>query len=247
MSIFIRKAVEADIPAMAALDVAGYRHSAFRAAMFPPERRVRPGDGDALEWFERGARRALSSPCPMTHYIVAVAQGEVGDADGDGSQNRETTAVVGMAIWGSPRPDVDAATAVQGEEATRRSGGPPPGLPSYIGYEPVMAANEEIQTMLDAQDVLDKKTRSAMWNLDAVVVDQGHRRKGVGRALVQWGVDRAAEEGKGVWLIATSDGQRLYDAMGFSLVDSGARCGEAQHIMFRDLGHGGVAPPATDS
>ncbi len=71
-------------------------------------------------------------------------------------------------------------------------------------------------------------------DLDAIVVDEEHRRKGIGKALVQWGIDQATREGRAVWLIATSDGKTLYDTMGFSLVGSGSRCGEAQHIMFRE-------------
>lgn len=69
--------------------------------------------------------------------------------------------------------------------------------------------------------------------LNAITVDEEHRRKGIGKALVQWGIDRANEEGKQVWLIATTDGKRLYDSMGFSLIGTGSRCGEAQHLMHR--------------
>ncbi|KAJ6781709.1 hypothetical protein PWT90_05714 [Aphanocladium album] len=233
MTISIRKAVAADIPAMGALDVAGYRNSPFRCAMFPPERRVKPGDGDGLEWFARGATRALESA--TTHYIVAVE--DLGSP---------SEVIVGMAVWGSPQPEAAAAEAKQEnksassdeekkKEDDKPPSGPPPGLPSYIGYEPVMAANKEIMTMLDAQDRLDKKTRNNLWNLDAIVVDENHRRKGIGKALVQWGIDQADKQGRGTWLIATSDGKKLYDSMGYSLVGSGSRCGEAQHIMFRDL------------
>ncbi len=161
MPISIRKAVAADIPVMAALDVAGYGRSPFRHAMFPPERRVKPGDGDAREWFERGARRALDSS-PATHYIVAVE---------DGGEGSPAETVVGMAIWGSPRTAAADAGQHKGasnnttQEAEARPSGRPPGLPLYIGYEAVMEANEEIQTMLDSQDTLDEKTRSNMWSM----------------------------------------------------------------------------------
>ncbi|KAJ4145102.1 hypothetical protein LMH87_003962 [Akanthomyces muscarius] len=226
MPISIRKAVAADIPFMGALDLAGYRNSPFRRAMFPPERRVKPGDGDALEWFERGAKRALGST--TTHYIVALE---------DEGSPAET--VVGMAVWGAPQTAAAAATQDMGTSVNKAQGveaepkGPPPGLPSYIGYERVMEANKEIHAMLDSQDTLDEKARSDMWNLDAIVVDERHRRKGIGKALVQWGIDQASREGRKTWLIATSDGKKLYDAMGFAVVGSGSRCGEAQHIMVR--------------
>lgn len=77
-----------------------------------------------------------------------------------------------MAVWDSPQTAAAAAAAqekgtaddkTQGAEAETKE--PPPGRPSYIGYEQVMEANQEIQAMLDSQDALDEKARSDMWSM----------------------------------------------------------------------------------
>lgn len=162
MTISIRRAVEADIPAMGTLDVAGYRGSAFRHAMFPPSERVKPGDEDALEWFAMGARQCLESTSML--YMVAVEA--VDGAD-------ET--VVGMAIWTPPRVATpatkkdtdgdrgDQADIAKQEKQESKPAGRPPGLPSYLGYEAVMEAQEETQKMLDSQTILPEKERNGMW------------------------------------------------------------------------------------
>ncbi|KAJ3476395.1 hypothetical protein NLG97_g9146 [Lecanicillium saksenae] len=147
MTISVRKSVAADIPAMAALDVAGYGNSPFRLAMFPPERRVQAGDGDALRVVHARATRALDSP--TAHYVVAV--------EGEGSPEE---VIVGMAIWGDDSKE-------KKEKKENKPSGPPPGLPSYLGYEEVMAANKEITTMLEEQQMLDAKTRNNMWSMSS--------------------------------------------------------------------------------
>ena len=55
------------------------------------------------------------------------------------------------------------------------------------------------------------------YELDLVVlgVDRNHQRRGAGKQLLRWGLDRAAEEGQKVFVISTPDGKPLYDAHGF--------------------------------
>jgi GNAT superfamily N-acetyltransferase len=45
-----------------------------------------------------------------------------------------------------------------------------------------------------------------------------HRRQGIGRMLVQWGIDKANELGVEFWLNATPIGKPLYEQLGFKLV-----------------------------
>lgn len=42
-----------------------------------------------------------------------------------------------------------------------------------------------------------------------------HQRKGIGRTLVQWGMDLAAKEERDILLFASPTGQLLYKKMGF--------------------------------
>lgn len=51
--------------------------------------------------------------------------------------------------------------------------------------------------------------------LDTLAVHPAFQRRGVGSMLVRWGVERAEEDGVGVYLDASRDGKRLYEKCGF--------------------------------
>ncbi|CAI7576531.1 unnamed protein product [Penicillium pancosmium] len=57
-----------------------------------------------------------------------------------------------------------------------------------------------------------------LWFLETVAVDPRHQRRGFGRSLVQWGLDRANEERIPVGLDASHQGLALYEDMGFRTV-----------------------------
>lgn len=53
------------------------------------------------------------------------------------------------------------------------------------------------------------------WLMKKLCVDPAWRRQGVGMALLQWGLDRAREEGVVVGLDSTEEGMKLYRRVGF--------------------------------
>ncbi|KAH8908544.1 acyl-CoA N-acyltransferase [Coniochaeta sp. PMI_546] len=53
------------------------------------------------------------------------------------------------------------------------------------------------------------------WNLELIATKKAYQRKGLGARLVQWGVDRAAEDGWDCYLDSTPEGRRLYEKLGF--------------------------------
>jgi len=55
--------------------------------------------------------------------------------------------------------------------------------------------------------------------------DPGYRRQGVGKMLVEWGMEKATEEGKDCYLVATPSGKMLYSHLGFEDVGSIDLCG----------------------
>lgn len=57
--------------------------------------------------------------------------------------------------------------------------------------------------------------RREHWFLELIATRHAYQRKGLGAMLVQWGIDRAEEEGWQCYLDSTPDGRRLYEKLGF--------------------------------
>lgn len=72
-----------------------------------------------------------------------------------------------------------------------------------------------------------------MLELHYLSIDPQHQRNGVGRLLAQEGLDRAAAEGRDVWLRSTPEGRRLYLSLGFDEVGEGTVCGQRQVVMIK--------------
>lgn len=54
--------------------------------------------------------------------------------------------------------------------------------------------------------------------MNNISVHKDHQGKGIGKKLVQWGLDRAAADGKDVYLLANERGTPMYEKMGFQLI-----------------------------
>ena len=61
----------------------------------------------------------------------------------------------------------------------------------------------------------------------------GHKRRGIGKQLVQVGIDAAAADGIDVWLLATPEGKLLYLSMGFEIQGEKEIAGEIQTAMWK--------------
>lgn len=70
--------------------------------------------------------------------------------------------------------------------------------------------------------------------LSGLGVSPKHQRKGVGQALVRWGLERAKEEGRDTFLIATGPGRKLYLGLGFQDVGEERKLlGEPHRCMIK--------------
>jgi len=57
-------------------------------------------------------------------------------------------------------------------------------------------------------------------DLDSLYVDPAYQRKGIGKMLLQWGLQRADDGQNNVRLMASEAGAQLYRATGFDEVGS---------------------------
>lgn len=64
-------------------------------------------------------------------------------------------------------------------------------------------------------------------------MDPAHQRKGVGKLLTRWGVDRAVEEHKSIHFLSSPAGAQLYRAMGFEEVGSGEILGGVEYAFVK--------------
>ena len=62
-----------------------------------------------------------------------------------------------------------------------------------------------------------------------------HQRRGVGAALVRWGLEKAAEAGKDSYLIATKQGRGLYASLGFKELGERELLGEMHWSMIKRI------------
>ena len=234
--LYLRPALESELPLLAELNIASFGPSPFNQAMFPESRRVKPGTGDQVDWFLRSMMPTLTKP--GIHLLAAVERSP---------QCEEK--IVGFAMWITPKVkkgnENNTEKLANGDEKPKRD------LPSYLGVEAVNAANEEIAQLIKSPEVqasMRGRVTDDMWSefialkvwtgvdfvaMTVVCVDPNQRRKGIGRLLAQWGVDMAKRNEQDIWLIASPDGSKLYTSMGFEKIAEGSRCGESQTIFVK--------------
>ncbi|KAF9878694.1 GNAT family protein [Colletotrichum karsti] len=79
----------------------------------------------------------------------------------------------------------------------------------------------------------------SFWLLEVLGVHPDWQGKGVGKKLMQWGLERSDEDKVPIVLIATTDGQRLYTKLGFDVVNWATTrsftWAEGGAVMIRDV------------
>lgn len=64
-------------------------------------------------------------------------------------------------------------------------------------------------------------------------MDPAHQRKGVGKMLTRWGMEKAAEENKAVHFLSSPSGAQLYRSLGFEEVGSGEILGGVEYAFIK--------------
>ncbi|KAI6303667.1 hypothetical protein MCOR22_007383 [Pyricularia oryzae] len=186
MPINYRPATAADVTAIARVGSA-----AFDPVTDPMMRRIfpqhlqQPGVDAQAKW------RAWRKTCRLQddpNSIIMVAVDE------------ELDEVVGYAWWvAPPKPDQEPFVA--------------PKEPKFAGVDPE-ARGEALVAIESAIEFIFGKSREH-YELSILAVHPQHGRKGIGKNLVQWGLDRARSDKKDAYLIATPMGKPLYERLGF--------------------------------
>ncbi|HAS09088.1 MAG TPA: hypothetical protein DCS55_00990 [Acidimicrobiaceae bacterium] len=108
---------------------------------------------------------------------------------------------------------------------------------SVVGHHPVAAVR-----VLAA--VLRQRPREPHWYLTHLAVRPDDQGRGLGRALLQWGIERADEEGVGTYLETTNpDNLSFYRAAGYSQVGM-VRVGDAPSVWMLWRGPANLYSPA---
>jgi len=71
-------------------------------------------------------------------------------------------------------------------------------------------------------------------DLAVLGVDPNQQRRGIGKLLLQWGLDQADRDGTEAYLVATAEGKPLYQANGFKVLAEDEVFGMPVIAMLRD-------------
>ncbi|TFB05796.1 hypothetical protein CCMA1212_001566 [Trichoderma ghanense] len=212
MTIILRKATEQDIPPIALLASKAFHPTTdwITRQIFPLHLQPKTiPDGDAaLPW--RLSRKTASLRGPNTASIVAI----------DTALNDQ---VVGFALWDLP---VGGDEETEPETVTLAEAEMPADVTDWKAYA-------QLQSILkaDHRDTFGERELKDVWHLDFIGVDPDHQRRGIGKALLSWGIEQAAKAGRDCYLMATPQGRPLYEAAGFEIVRPLDMFGVMHHSM----------------
>ncbi|KAL6859216.1 acyl-CoA N-acyltransferase [Trichoderma novae-zelandiae] len=212
MTIVVRAATEQDIPPIANLASKAFHPTTdwITRQIFPLHLQPKSlPDGEAAQSW-RLSRKTASLRSLHTASIVAV------DTALDGQ-------IVGFALWDLPVGDEETGQQQMVTPADAE-------LPADVTD---LKAYAELQTVLkeDLNATFGDRELKDVWHLDFIGVDPDHRRKGIGMALLAWGVEQATKAGRDCYLMATPHGRPLYEAAGFEIVRPLDMFGVTHHSM----------------
>ncbi|KAF4973272.1 hypothetical protein FZEAL_9371 [Fusarium zealandicum] len=221
MTISVRKATQQDLPGIARICNTAFHPTTdtISRRLFPLHLKPQDAvDGEAAHLW-RAARKSISMASERGIMMVAV------DAASDGE-------IVGFSLWEIPE------TSLASVEAAPKFPEPPAELDQDAFAEVRSIANADITELFGergTKDVWREFPRLLYSNvylteadLDYLGVDPKHQRRGIGKLLLNWGLDCAANQGRDCYLIATPAGRPLYTASGF---------GDVRTVLFFGIPH----------
>ncbi|KAH6855490.1 acyl-CoA N-acyltransferase [Chaetomium sp. MPI-CAGE-AT-0009] len=211
MPLFLRRAGEDDSASIGRVGQAAFQNS-VSAALFPAHLRSKSETGDPrldeAQWRAARNTRRMREGKP-TYVVVEVSE--------DGNVDAQ---VVGFAQWELPSETtplaIDSAASEQQDPF-------PPSLDQGKLWEMYKTIDEMTAAALGPSG------HSNMWYLMSLAIDPAHQRRGIGKMLLQHGLELAAKAGKDAFLIATPEGKGLYRSLGFLDVGEPASLGTTPH------------------
>ncbi|PYI03678.1 acyl-CoA N-acyltransferase [Aspergillus sclerotiicarbonarius CBS 121057] len=205
MSYTIRPATEADAPELANINIASFSHQALWSNLFPSTpstSTTSPSSSTSTNYTQahplKTARCLAKLLAPHVHVLVAI--------------DNHTEKIVGYARWAFPTMDPEISTvgllspsneALLKEHADGKAY--PEGMRVDV-YEAFWAL------LKDKQGLFVGEGDFVLEFLATLPSAQG---KGVGTALLQWGIEQADKRNARVYLEATTDGYALYQKYGW--------------------------------
>ncbi|KAG8408380.1 hypothetical protein J3459_017852 [Metarhizium acridum] len=191
MTVHLRTATEADAEAIATLAADAFHPDTdtISRRLFPQH--LQPANcpaGDTLRLW-RLARKSIKLTDKRINMMIAV------DDDLRGQ-------IVGFALWEVPSQNASDSELLPSAVSS-------PGLDER--------AFDEMQSLLSnhvRKHFGDEGTNN-MWHLDYLAVDPRHQRRGIGKLLLNWGMEKAKHDGRDCYLVATPAGKPLYESVGF--------------------------------
>ncbi|KAL2269272.1 hypothetical protein VTJ83DRAFT_1456 [Remersonia thermophila] len=209
MPLRLRLALEDD-----AVRIGHITATAFSATVssdvFPPHlhHKSETGDpfSDEVQWRARRTVRRMREGKP-TVVVVDVPD------NGDGPEE-----VVGFAQWDPPSLGVQGSAQAEADQDK---------IPGCLDQD----ALREMMRVIDEETkrALGPDGHSKMWYLMMIAVDPKHHRRGIGKMLVQYGIDQAVKDGVDIYLIASPDGRFLYKSLGFEEMRETVTLGSTPH------------------
>ncbi|KAJ6789075.1 hypothetical protein PWT90_00377 [Aphanocladium album] len=202
MPLFIRAATEADVLRIAEISMA-----AFDPATDAISRNLLPNASGQDAAFSQDfrdwsiMRKSARLTAARSVMVVAVDGSE---APGSSTEEQDEGHIVGYALWFRPL-----------EESEEEEQGPPNKKPPVAGLDQEAVATLRGIMAQEERDAFGDKGARDVWTLDSLGVDPKQQRRGIGKMLVNWGVEKAQEQQRDCYLVSTPSGLRLYESAGF--------------------------------
>lgn len=103
----------------------------------------------------------------------------------------------------------------------------------YFGEVGIKGMWREYASMVQQKQLWFVTTDRAAKDFDYVGVDLQQQRRGIGKMLLDWTVEKAAEDQKSIYLVATPAGRPLYQAAGFEYLGTLQLFGVQHYSMIR--------------